>query len=572
MKKLFILLVLALFALVVTAQDSKPVSPNFKQIPSPGWWWYETDTVPYLYRGNGNWVELMRANKKYSIWKHLGISNTGWTPSKVLGFDVSGNIIPVNPAAASMVWPATSGIVTFNGTTWGASITDNSANWNAAHSWGNWASNFGTIAGTIAQGNDSRILNGQTAYGWGNHASQGYVNSILINGTSGENANGFLDFIPGTNISITKSGGHVTISSTGGGTGTVTSVGLSAPTGFTVSGSPVTTSGTLALSFAAGYSLPSDATQANWTTAYNNRIATFTTTGNSGAATFSGNTLNIPTYTLAGLGGQPTVGANVSFGYNGNWVALDGSLVRYSNTILQRFADIGGGTYVGSTFPAASTTEAGLMSATDKTNLDAAVSNSGKAIVNGFSTPYYLSSDWFNVVGGYVVPNVSLSVANTPYLISDEAVYDALLLKANLSGAAFTGAISSTSTMTATDFILSSDRRLKENITPLTAPDWTRKINFVQYNFKNTDRTRYGVIAQDIEKFAPELVSTDEKGQKAVSYIDLLIAKIADLDMRIKKFESIFSGSISISVDPYGKLVDQDGNLLQIVKINSNEK
>ena len=37
--------------------------------------------------------------------------------------------------------------------------------------------------------------------------------------------------------------------------GTVTSVSLSAPTGFSVSGSPVTSSGTLSLSFASGYSL-----------------------------------------------------------------------------------------------------------------------------------------------------------------------------------------------------------------------------------------------------------------------------------------------------------------------------
>ncbi len=39
----------------------------------------------------------------------------------------------------------------------------------------------------------------------------------------------------------------------GGGSGTVTSVGLSAPTGLDVSGSPVTTSGTLTLSYTAGY-------------------------------------------------------------------------------------------------------------------------------------------------------------------------------------------------------------------------------------------------------------------------------------------------------------------------------
>jgi hypothetical protein len=54
-----------------------------------------------------------------------------------------------------------------------------------------------------------------------------------------------------------------------GNAGTVTSVGLSAPTGFSVSGSPVTTSGTLALAFSAGYSLPSDATQATWTAKQN---------------------------------------------------------------------------------------------------------------------------------------------------------------------------------------------------------------------------------------------------------------------------------------------------------------
>jgi hypothetical protein len=41
--------------------------------------------------------------------------------------------------------------------------------------------NFGTIAGTVAEGNDSRINNGQTAFGWGNHATQGYA----VSGTGG---------------------------------------------------------------------------------------------------------------------------------------------------------------------------------------------------------------------------------------------------------------------------------------------------------------------------------------------------------------------------------------------------
>jgi hypothetical protein len=37
---------------------------------------------------------------------------------------------------------------------------------------------YGTSAGTAAEGNDSRINNGQTAFGWGNHASVGYLTSL----------------------------------------------------------------------------------------------------------------------------------------------------------------------------------------------------------------------------------------------------------------------------------------------------------------------------------------------------------------------------------------------------------
>lgn len=55
--------------------------------------------------------------------------------------------------------------------------------------------------------------------------------------------------------------------------GTVTSVAMAVPTGFSVSGSPITSSGTLALSFASGYSLPTTAKQSEWNTAYANSHA-----------------------------------------------------------------------------------------------------------------------------------------------------------------------------------------------------------------------------------------------------------------------------------------------------------
>jgi hypothetical protein len=78
----------------------------------------------------------------------------------------------------------------------------------------------------------------------------------------------------GTGISInTASDGALTIVNTSPSSGgTVTSVAMTVPTGLSISGSPITTSGTLALSYTAGYSIPTDASQANWNTAFSERL------------------------------------------------------------------------------------------------------------------------------------------------------------------------------------------------------------------------------------------------------------------------------------------------------------
>jgi hypothetical protein len=52
------------------------------------------------------------------------------------------------------------------------------------------------------------------------------------------------------------------------GNGTVTSVDMSVPTGLSISGNPITTSGTLALGLTAGYNIPLTASSTNWNTAY----------------------------------------------------------------------------------------------------------------------------------------------------------------------------------------------------------------------------------------------------------------------------------------------------------------
>lgn len=55
------------------------------------------------------------------------------------------------------------------------------------------------------------------------------------------------------------------------------------------------------------------ASASNWNTAYTNRITSLTTTGSSGASTLGSNVLNIPNYTLAGLGGVSTATAAATY-------------------------------------------------------------------------------------------------------------------------------------------------------------------------------------------------------------------------------------------------------------------
>jgi hypothetical protein len=91
--------------------------------------------------------------------------------------------------------------------------------------------------------------------------------------------------------------------------GTVTSVGLSSATsGVTIGSTPVTGSGTITLAIATATATQNGLlSSTDWST-FNSKqnTITLTTTGNSGSSTLIGSTLNIPTYTLSGLGGVPT--------------------------------------------------------------------------------------------------------------------------------------------------------------------------------------------------------------------------------------------------------------------------
>lgn len=78
----------------------------------------------------------------------------------------------------------------------------------------------------------------------------------------------------------------------------------------------------------------------NWDNAYTNRISSLTVTGSSGSATLSSNTLNIPTYTLSGLGGKASNDSiNSITGYT--TLYQNSRKLSYTDTtgMLQNYAD-----------------------------------------------------------------------------------------------------------------------------------------------------------------------------------------------------------------------------------------
>jgi hypothetical protein len=79
-----------------------------------------------------------------------------------------------------------------------------------------------------------------------------------------------------------------------------------------------------------------------------------------------------------------------------------------------------------------------------------------------------------------------------------------------------------TGNVTATAFVSTSDRRLKDNIQTSEGLAKLSKLRGVHWNWKSDGTPEYGVIAQEVEAQFPDLVVTNEKGMKSVKYSGLI--------------------------------------------------
>jgi hypothetical protein len=211
------------------------------------------------------------------------------------------------------------GFVKISGTT---ISYDNSTYYLASNPSG-YTTNVGTVTSVSGTGTVSGLTLSGTVTASGNLTLGGTLSLTSGNVTTA------LGFTP---YNATNPAGYTT------NTGTVTSVGLSSATsGVTIGATPVTTSGTITIAIAtASGSQNGLLSSTNWTTFNNKQNAiSLTTTGTSGAATFVSNTLNIPNYTLAGLGySVPTLAQVTTAGNTTTNSITVGGLTVDTNTLV----------------------------------------------------------------------------------------------------------------------------------------------------------------------------------------------------------------------------------------------
>lgn len=98
-------------------------------------------------------------------------------------------------------------------------------------------------------------------------------------------------------------------------------------------------------------------------------------------------------------------------------------------------------------------------------------------------------------------------------------------------------------TCTGVDFIATSDKRLKTEISTITnALDIVKELRGVYFTRIGQTKRTVGVIAQETEAVLPEVVHTDENDMKSVSYgnmVGVLIEAVKTLSERLEKIESL---------------------------------
>lgn len=263
-----------------------------------------TDTILQAFGKTQNQISALVGGVMYQgVWN----ASTN-TPTIVSSTGSKGDYYVVNVAGSTNIdgitdWKVGDWII-FNGTTW-----DKVDNTDAVSSVNGFTGAVSLTTANIPEVTNLYYTDARTRAALSFVAGSGAYNS-----TTG------VITIPTNTNQLTNGANYITLTSLSAGTGisynNTTGVIASTITQYTDALARLAISETVTgldynnttgvFSTTSGYGIPTTASQTNWDTAYTNRITLLTTTGSSGVATLISNTLNIPNYTLSGLGGVPT--------------------------------------------------------------------------------------------------------------------------------------------------------------------------------------------------------------------------------------------------------------------------
>ena len=105
--------------------------------------------------------------------------------------------------------------------------------------------------------------------------------------------------------------------------------------------------------------------------------------------------------------------------------------------------------------------------------------------------------------------------------------------KLSLTGGTLTGGLTVGGAVTASSFNASSDRRLKENLSPYKYDNSILDLPVYTFDYVNGQKNQLGCMAQDLQKICPEIVNEGENG-----YLSIQESKIVYLLlMEVKKLK-----------------------------------
>ena len=145
--------------------------------------------------------------------------------------------------------------------------------------------------------------------------------------------------------------------------------------------------------------------------------------------------------------------------------------------------------------------------------------------------------------------NLSTATANADYrvlLVDESGLTNETIYVDSNDGLTFNPSLNYLQSKGEVIAYYASDRRLKDNITPISNPlEKLAKINGYEFDWNENQQVYkghdVGVIAQEIEEILPELVTTRDNGDKAVKYEKLaafLISVVKEQQKQIDELKS----------------------------------